>query len=177
MEHSLSLSTISVVECDLTIDSYLNISAGVRGSSSIKKVDLSRNRVVYDKVAEALSKMLQGSVLTHLKMRHCDIKDNFGALIFKNMSKSTLIESIDMMNNLLGDETARTICRELKTAKTITEMKLDQNIIKYKDQEEIESYLKANRYLSNANLDIKYRQLRAVNREQEEKEKRLIEED
>jgi len=31
--------------------------------------------------------------------------------------------------------------------------------------------------LSNANLDIKYRQLGAVNREQEEKEKRLIEED
>lgn len=38
------------------------------------------------------------------------------------------------MNNLLGDDTAKTICKELKMAKTITELKLDQNIIKYKDQ-------------------------------------------
>ena len=80
--------------------------------------------------------MLQMSPLTSLKMRHCDIKDHLGAIIFSNLHK-THIESIDFMNNLLGDETAKVICRELKTAKTVTEMKLDQNIIKYKDQEEI----------------------------------------
>ena len=79
--------------------------------------------------------MLQGSSLTHLKMRHCDIKDHLGALIFKNLNKTHAIESIDMMNNLLGDDTAKTLCKELKTAKTVTELKLDQNIIKYKDQD------------------------------------------
>lgn len=39
-----------------------------------------------------------------------------------------------MMNNLLGDETAKTICRELRKAKNILELKLLQNIIKYKDK-------------------------------------------
>ena len=47
--------------------------------------------------------MIQGGSITHLKMRHCDIKDLLGALIFKDISKSLSIESIDMMNNLLGD--------------------------------------------------------------------------
>lgn len=85
------MNTLSVVECDLTIDSYLNLTAGVRGSNSLKKVDFSRNRIVYEKIAEALSKMIQGGSLTHLKMRHCDIKDHLGALIFKDINKSHVI--------------------------------------------------------------------------------------
>lgn len=63
--------------------------------------------------------MLQGGSVTHLKMRHCDIKDHLGAIIFTDIHKGKYIESIDMMNNLLGDETARTLCKELKKAKTI----------------------------------------------------------
>lgn len=55
--------------------------------------------------------MLQGGSLTHLKMRHCDIKDHLGATIFTDIHKGKYIESIDMMNNLLGDETARTLCK------------------------------------------------------------------
>ena len=40
------------------------------------------------KVAENLSLMLQGGALTHLKMRHCDIKDNLGAVIFSGLQKT-----------------------------------------------------------------------------------------
>lgn len=36
-------------------------------------------------------------------MRHCDIKDHLGRIIFKNIRKNKYIEKIDMMNNLLGD--------------------------------------------------------------------------
>ena len=55
--------------------------------------------------------MLQGGSLTHLKMRHCDIKDPMGAIIFFNLKKTHSVESIDMMNNLLGDDTAKTLCK------------------------------------------------------------------
>jgi hypothetical protein len=36
-------------------------------------------------------------------MRHCDIKDRYGKIIFKNLRKNKALEKIDMMNNLLGD--------------------------------------------------------------------------
>ena len=69
--------------------------------------------------------MLRGCSLSHLKMRHCDIKDNLGAIIFSGIQKGrNCIESMDLMNNLLGDETAKTICKELKKVKTIVELKL-----------------------------------------------------
>lgn len=54
--------------------------------------------------------MLQGCSLKSLKMRHCDIKDHLGQIIFQNIHKNKAIETIDMMNNLLGDCTAKTIC-------------------------------------------------------------------
>ena len=103
IEQSLSLTSLSMVECDLSLDSFQHVANGVRFNRSLKWLDLSRNRVVYDKVAEMLSLMLQGGTVTHLKMRHCDIKDNLGSLIFANIHKGKFIESIDMMNNLLGD--------------------------------------------------------------------------
>ena len=129
------------------------------------------------KVAESLSSMLQGGTLTHLKMRHCDIKDHLGAIIFNGLQKTHAVESIDMMNNLLGDDTAKVICKELKKARTVTEIKLDQNIIKYKDQEEIDSYLVANKHYTVASLDDKYRQLHSINRQQQEQDRKLKEED
>jgi hypothetical protein len=73
-----------------------------------------------------------------------------------------------MMNNLLGDETARTICKELRQTKKLTELKLDQNIIKYKDHDEINSYLEGNKYKGVAELDSQYRQLNYINKQQEE---------
>lgn len=103
IDQSLSLSSLSVVECDLSEGSYFNITNGVRYNRSLKFVDLSRNRVSCDKIAQNVSLMLQGGTLTALRMRYCDIKDNFGAIIFNGLQRSHFIESIDMMNNLLGD--------------------------------------------------------------------------
>lgn len=54
---------------------------------------------------------------------------------------------------------------------------MEQNIIKYKDQTEINSYLDGNRHQGKANLDIQYRQLSQLNRQEEQVCKRLKEED
>lgn len=62
------------------------------------------------KVAEDISAMMQGCLLKSIKMRHCDIKDHLGQIIFHNIRRNKYIETIDMMNNLLGDNTAKTIC-------------------------------------------------------------------
>jgi hypothetical protein len=57
------------------------------------------------------------------------------------------------MNNLLGDSTAKTICTELKYAKNLVSLLLDENIIKYKDMHEINSYLEGNKYFNVYQLD------------------------
>ena len=79
--------------------------------------------------------MLQGASLRTLRMRHCDIKDHLGAIIFKGLRKSKQLEEVEMTNNLMGEETARMICEELKFAKQIMGMQLHDNIIKYKDMQ------------------------------------------
>ena len=63
--------------------------------------------------------MLQGCTLKEIKLRHCDIKDNLGHIIFHNIKRNKTIEKIDARNNLLGDRTAKTICNELKYAKNL----------------------------------------------------------
>lgn len=40
-----------------------------------------------------------------------------------------------MMNNLMGDLTAKAICDGLKNCKNITSIEIDENIIKYKDMQ------------------------------------------
>ena len=82
------MTSFSAVECDFSTESYINIANGLKGSNNIKFADLSRNRVIHEKVALSLSEMLQGGSLTHLKMRHCDIEDHMGALIFNNLRKT-----------------------------------------------------------------------------------------
>lgn len=47
LEQSLSLTSFSAVDCDFTLDSYLNIANGIKGSNHLKSADLSRNRVVH----------------------------------------------------------------------------------------------------------------------------------
>lgn len=54
LESSLSLSTLSLVECELSLESYLNIANGVKFNKGLRYVDLSRNRVTSVKVAESL---------------------------------------------------------------------------------------------------------------------------
>ena len=46
--------------------------------------------------------MLQGASLRTLRMRHCDIKDHLGAIIFKGLRKSKQLEEVEMTNNLMG---------------------------------------------------------------------------
>ncbi len=108
-----------MVDCDLTQVSYMNISMGIKHSRSLEEVDLTRNRVMNEKVAEHLSSMLESCLLKSIKMRHCDIKDKLGSIILTGLHKNRYIEKVDMMNNLLGDETAKTICSELKQTKSI----------------------------------------------------------
>lgn len=114
-----------MVDCDLSQDSFANICQGVKYSKSLRSLDLTRNRVVNEKIADNISIMLQGANIYELKMRHCDIKDHLGSLIFKNLRKNKYIEKIDMMNNLLGDKTARVICNELKYTKNVTTLSLE----------------------------------------------------
>ena len=72
------------------------------------------------------------------------------------------------MNNLLGDNTAKTICSELKLAKTILNLCLEENIIKYKDIQEINSYLEGNRYFNVYQLDKEYNKLLQINNQKQE---------
>ena len=75
------------------------------------------------------------------------------------LHKNRYIDKLDMMNNLLGDDTAKTICFELKHTKTITCLLLDENVIKYKDMVQIKSYLQGNKYFSIYQLDKEYSKL------------------
>lgn len=98
------------MDCDLSQASYVHVAHGIKHSRSLESVDLTRNRVMNEKVAESISHMLQGCSIKSIKLRHCDIKDELGKVIFRNIHKNKTIETIDMMNNLLGDNTAKTIC-------------------------------------------------------------------
>lgn len=51
IEASLSLTILSMVECDLNHDSYPNVTNGIKFNKSLKYVDLSRNRVTNEKIA------------------------------------------------------------------------------------------------------------------------------
>jgi Ran GTPase-activating protein (RanGAP) involved in mRNA processing and transport len=168
LEQSLSLLHLSLIDCDLTQVSYLNIAQGIKHSRSLESADLSRNRVMNVRVAESISNMLQGCLLKSIKMRHCDINDHLGQIIFTNIRKNKNIEKIDLMNNLLGDETAKKICEELKHAKSLTSLLLDENIIKYKDMQEINSYLSGNKYFTVYQLDKEYQKLQNLNNQLQE---------
>ena len=51
LEQTLSLESLSLVECDLGGESYVQIAGGIRNNRSLKFVDLSRNRVNNTRVA------------------------------------------------------------------------------------------------------------------------------
>ena len=55
-------------------------------------------------------------------------------------------------------------------------MRLDQNIIKYKDRQEIESYLLGNKHLSKASLKSQYKQLSQLSKQQDEVERNSVDE-
>ena len=158
------------MDCDLTQESYLNIAQGVRYNHSLFSIDLTRNRVSSTRVAEGLSLMLQGASLRSLRMRHCDIKDRLGAIIFKSLRKNKLLEEFDMTNNLMGEDTARTICEELKYAKQVMVMRLHDNIIKYKDMQEIQRYLEGNKYHSRRKLYQEHKKINEAEKEAREAE-------
>lgn len=73
-----------------------------------------------------------------------------------------------MMNNLMGDLTAKAICDGLKNCKNITSMEIDENIIKYKDMQEIKSYLQGNKYFAIYQLDKEYNKLQHLNHQIQE---------
>jgi len=77
-----------MVDCDFTTDSYMNILNGVKNNKSLRFVDLSRNRIVSQDVAECASVFFQLCSVAHVKMRHCDIKDALGKVIFKNLHRN-----------------------------------------------------------------------------------------
>jgi Ran GTPase-activating protein (RanGAP) involved in mRNA processing and transport len=130
-----------MVGCDLSQGGFLNIAHGIKHNRSLEVLNLSWNRVLNEKVADYICHMLQGCGLKEVRLRHCDIKDRLGHIIFHNIRKNKTLERIDVMNNLLGDQTAKTICNELKYAKTITAIALEENIVKHSDIHEINSYL------------------------------------
>lgn len=165
LQQSLSITFLSVVDCDLSPESYMNIANGVKNSRVIRFIDLTRNRIASDQVAKYVSNMLQSSSLIALRMRHCDIKDKLGEIIFSGLHTSRSLESIDIANNLLGDKSARMICNELKTAKNILVLNLQQNIIKYNDMQEIKSYLQGNKYYGQYQLNQQYSKLNQINRQ------------
>jgi hypothetical protein len=68
--------------------------------------------------------MLQNTSACHLKLRNCDLKDHLGRILFLNLRRNKTLASIDLMNNLLGDLTARALCNELKHSKTLTALVL-----------------------------------------------------
>lgn len=76
------------MDCDLNTESFFNIAAGVRNSRNLRFLDLTRNRVANEKIAEYVSSILQSLGLMGLRMRHCDIKDKYGAIIFQGLRKS-----------------------------------------------------------------------------------------
>jgi hypothetical protein len=91
LEQSLSMVQLSMVDCSLIQPGFLNIAHGVRHSRSLEQLDLSWNRISNEKVADYLAHMLQGSTLKEVRMRHCDIKDSLGHIIFRNIRKNKTI--------------------------------------------------------------------------------------
>jgi hypothetical protein len=71
LEQSVSLLRLSLVDCDLCHTSFINITHGVKHSRSLESVDLSRNKVPNEKIAESIAHMLQGCTLKEVKMKHC----------------------------------------------------------------------------------------------------------
>jgi hypothetical protein len=88
---AIHLTHLSAVDCDFTSESYVNILNGIKNNRSLKFVDLTRNRVMNERVAEHISQMLQYASVTSIKMRNCDIKDHLGKLLFKNLRKNKTI--------------------------------------------------------------------------------------
>lgn len=165
LEAAVHLTHLSAVDCDFTPESYTNVLNGVKNNRSLRFVDLTRNRVTSERVAQHVSQMLQSTSASHIKLRNCDLKDHLGPILFLNLRRNKSLETIDLMNNLLGDLTARALCNELKVSKNLTTLVLEENIIKYKDMQEIRSYLEGNRYANHHALDGEYFKLIQLDRQ------------
>lgn len=63
MEQSLTLSRLSLVNCDLSQLGFQNITHGVKHCKTLEYLDLTHNKVHNEKTAESLAHMIQGGVL------------------------------------------------------------------------------------------------------------------
>lgn len=91
IEKSKSLESLSLIDCELTKTSYLNIIYGLEHNKSIKSLNLSSNKFPSIQVAENFVTSLQKSSVSHLYLELCDIKDEYGGVLFKFLENNHTI--------------------------------------------------------------------------------------
>ena len=67
----MTMYRLSVVDCQLSQQSYNNILNGVKHSKTIEIMDLSHNKVPNERIAECIANTFQTGTLKDIKMRYC----------------------------------------------------------------------------------------------------------
>lgn len=109
LEKTKSLRELQMVNCEISKSCFLKISYGLETNHSLKLLNLSNNKVPKS-VVESLAFGIHKSQVSKLWLVGCDLKDEYGVELFKEMKSNTNIVFMDLSKNCLGPQTSVKIC-------------------------------------------------------------------
>lgn len=114
-------SKVSVIEhldlssCGITKTGLFFLFRNIRANVTLHSLVLDYNNFESNQAFFIIGKTLSASCrLKTLKMRHCGLNDNFGAVFGENLQKNKNLVSVDFSHNMLTSQTLRFLAASIK---------------------------------------------------------------
>lgn len=126
----------------------------IRTCNNLKSLVLDYNNFESSQIFFQMGKTLSSSCkLQELKMRHCQLNDNFGSVFGENLSKNKALTKVDLSHNMMTSHTLRFFAQSIKmNTSRVEHLNLSHNLFDDKDGTRFVEALAQNSIIKNVDL-------------------------
>jgi len=169
------LRHLSLGQCNLKEECFLNLSKALSVNKVLKSLTLSGNKID-DTSADALAACLAGgggSALRYLNLNTCHLSDASGTKLAIGVGRHALLDTLLLRDNSLQHLAAEALTEAMERNSTVTTLNLELNSIDVQTLAKIKQLLARNSRIREKGLPDRYRK-RIEELKQNEKEVELL---
>lgn len=130
------VKSLSLRKCSLEDDAIKSLFSGLEMNNSAETLDISQNPIS-KQAGKIIAEFVRKLKLRSLNLSQCDIWDESGELIGKQLTENKRLNCLNLSQNKLSQLTGSALALALRVNRCITTLKISENTIPYKFLREI----------------------------------------